>query len=152
MTEKALFSKIAQIGVVVRDIDKAVEFYQSLGIGPFEPLPDEEIVEREMWGEPVSAERIFKAETRVAKIGSLELELIQPVAGESQFKEFLETKGEGINHLEFQVDDINEGEAELVKKGFSVIYKCRFKNGGGVVFFDAAEIGIFSIELIQQHG
>ncbi len=35
MTEQLPFSKVDQIGVIVRDIDKAVEYYQSLGIGPF---------------------------------------------------------------------------------------------------------------------
>ena len=38
MPDKSLFSKVDHIGVVVRDIDKAVEYYESLGIGPFEPV------------------------------------------------------------------------------------------------------------------
>ena len=31
-------SRIHHIGIVVRDIEKAIEYYESLGIGPFEPL------------------------------------------------------------------------------------------------------------------
>ena len=36
--ERSPFSKIDHIGVIVRDMDKAIEYYQRLGIGPFESL------------------------------------------------------------------------------------------------------------------
>lgn len=37
--KKSLFSEIKQVGVVVKDINKAVDYYSSLGIGPFRTLP-----------------------------------------------------------------------------------------------------------------
>src|SRR4030067_2893711 len=43
--EQSPFSKVTQIGIVVRDMDKAVERLSSLGIGPFKPKllpPDRE--------------------------------------------------------------------------------------------------------------
>lgn len=46
MTENSLFSKIDQIGIVVKDMDKAIEHYQSLGIGPFELLKMTPALER----------------------------------------------------------------------------------------------------------
>ena len=38
MAEDSPFSKAEHIGVVVRNMDRAVEYYESLGIGPFKPL------------------------------------------------------------------------------------------------------------------
>ena len=35
------------------------------------------------------------------KMGSLEIELIQPLEGQSPHKEFLDSKGEGIHHIAF---------------------------------------------------
>ena len=35
---KSPFSQIGQVGVIVRNMDEAIEHYSSLGIGPFETL------------------------------------------------------------------------------------------------------------------
>ena len=40
-------------------------------------------------------------------IGDLQIELIQPLAGESPHKEFLETRGEGIQHIACAVDNVD---------------------------------------------
>lgn len=44
-TKKSPFSDIKQVGivVVVKDIKRAMEYYLSLGIGPFESLPSGEV-------------------------------------------------------------------------------------------------------------
>ena len=147
MTEK-LFSKVDQIGVVVRDMDKAVEYYQSLGIGPFEPLPKSDAVERKYFGKPIDPTSV-KLKIQVAQMGPVQLELIQPIEGDSVFMDFLKTKGEGINHLAFWVDDIDKEEARLVEKGLPLLYRSRFRKGGGAAHFDTRKIGGFFIELIQ---
>ncbi|ONI47753.1 hypothetical protein AN644_04035 [Candidatus Epulonipiscium fishelsonii] len=41
------------------------------------------------------------------KMGNSELELIQPLEGDSIWKDYLREKGEGIHHLKFEVDSIN---------------------------------------------
>ncbi len=38
------------MGVIVSDMDKAVAFYESLGIGLFEPLKKPAVVERKAYG------------------------------------------------------------------------------------------------------
>jgi hypothetical protein len=45
MAAESPFSKLIQVGVVVKDLDKAIERLLSLGIGPFTPMllpPDAE--------------------------------------------------------------------------------------------------------------
>lgn len=145
--EEFPFSKVDHVGAVVRDLDKAVEYYHSLGIKPFEPSKLT-VVERELRGKPIDVDKI-KAKISFARIGSIRLELIQPIKGKSPWKEFLESKGEGVHHLGFLVDDIDKETAKLVEKGFVVVYRARFLKGGGAVYFDTGKIGGVLLELVQ---
>jgi len=142
--EKLPFLRIDHVGVVVKDMDRAIEYYSSLGIGPFEPLRVT-VTERKVWGKRVEN---IKLKVRVTQMGPVQFELIEPVEGESIQKEFLESKGEGINHLGFFVDDIDKEVAKLVKKGFKVISSGRWL-GGGFAYFDTDKVGGVQTELIQ---
>ena len=147
-TEKSPFSKVYHVGVVVKDIDKAVEYYQALGIGPFEPSKTAHLItDRKVYGKPADD---VKNKARLAQMmGQLYLELVQPVEGEAIQKEFLKTKGEGINHLGFFVDDIDKETAKLVEKGFKIISSVRYTGGGGAFYFDTDKVGGVLFELVQ---
>ena len=146
-TEQTPFSDFHHVGIVVRDVDKAAEHYESLGIGPFEPL----IIyaaERRIRGELVDD---LKLKIRMAHVGTTRFELIEPVGGKiSLHKEFLESRAGGIHHLAFVVDDIDNAEAELVKKGLNLIFSSRFKNGGGAAYFQSDKPGTVLFELFQR--
>ena len=145
--EKSPFSEASHIGIVVKDIDEAIEYYQSLGIGPFGPSPKGHLsTDRKVYGKPADD---VKIKARVAQMGPLYIELVQPVEGESLQKEFLETKGEGINHLGFFVDDIDKETAKMEKQGFKVISSVRYKGGGGAFYFDTEKVGGVMLELVQ---
>ena len=49
----------------------------------------------------------------------MEIEIFQPPPWEVFFEGFLETKGEGIHHLGFLVDDLEAPVKALAKQGFS---------------------------------
>ena len=144
-TEKSPFSAIRQVGVVVKDVDKFVEFYSSLGIGPFESSYYPPVVEKRIRGELAS----YKTKTRVVKMGQVDLEVIQPLEGESAQRAFLESKGEGVNHLAFFVDDLEKEVAKLTKRGLKVIQSGKMASGGGFAYFDTAAIGGIILELTQ---
>jgi methylmalonyl-CoA/ethylmalonyl-CoA epimerase len=89
---------VTQIGVVVKDIRKAMETYhRTLGWGPWNvyelkgPLHHH----TEVRGESVEYSMII-AETNA---GSVDFELIEPLDGPSIYKEFLEKHGEGVHHI-----------------------------------------------------
>ena len=145
MIERSPFSKLDHIGVLVRDIDRAVEYCSALGIGTCGPLPAT-VVNRKIYGKPANDVR---NKVIIARIGQIRLELIQPGAGDSIKKEFLDRKGEGIHHLAFLVEDINKEVTELVDKGFEVISSGEFLNGGGFVILDARRVGDILIELVK---
>lgn len=139
------FSEKLQVGVVVKDIDKTIEYLSSLGIGPFKPLHRPPMVERKVRGKLAD----YKLKIALAQLGQLELELIQPVEGECVQKEFLENKGEGIHHLGIYVDDLNKEVAELGKHGVKVIQSGRRATGDGFAYLGTSAIGGITIELIQ---
>ena len=91
-----------QVGVVVRDIDKAMEQYRKLlGLGPFWRLDTSYEGRYRDWRGHFANKNAF------TKWGDLYLEMIEPGEGEGNAKEWLETRGEGIFHLGYAVDDMS---------------------------------------------
>ena len=53
-----------------------------------------------------------------AQAGGVQIELVQFVEGPSIYRDWLEERGEGLHHLNFLVDDIDETADLLTKQGF----------------------------------
>ena len=92
-----------QIGVVVRDIDAGMAHYRNLlGLGPFWRLDtDYEGRYRDWRGR-------FANRNAFTKWGDVYLEMIEPVVGHGNAREWLEIRGEGIFHLGYAVDDLSQ--------------------------------------------
>ena len=134
--DKSPFSQLHHISIVVKDIDKAVEYYESIGIGPFEIYPPiKEYVKIDV----PDKEGFYDLTIRCARIGPVELQLIQPGKGKSLYKDFLEKRGEGVYHLGFAVEDIDGSEAEVKSLGLGVISSGRRENGSGFSYLDTAD-------------
>ena len=87
---KEMFSDFVQIGVIVRDLDRTVKVLSEVfGLGPFRtimwPPPDRADFERTYRGKPGD----FTSRMAFTEIGPIELEIIQPLTGESTLTEFL---------------------------------------------------------------
>jgi catechol 2,3-dioxygenase-like lactoylglutathione lyase family enzyme len=135
--------RMMQIGLVVRDMDASVAKFSAMGFGPFVPKllpPDSKVVIN-------NNSTDFDVNVLRSMIGNVELELCQPVKGESPHQEFLDSKGEGIQHILFEVQDIEAELARLTEVGATVILKIDFK-GGGLAYVDLNTCG-FVVELIQ---
>ncbi len=146
---KSTFTRLVHIGVVVRDMNKTVERLTTLGIGPFTPRilpPDAQETYRGKTFVPSQRVKI-----QITHIGDMELELIQPIDGESPHQEFLEQKGEGIQHLGFMVDNLEEDVKRLTKQGSEILLTSQFKGGGGVAYLDLDAAGLI-VELVQPGG
>ena len=130
------FSTLHHISIVVRDINAAVKFYESIGIGPFESYPPiKEYVKIDV----PDKEGFYSLTIKCARIGPVELQLIQPGKGKSLYKDFLEKKGEGVYHLGFGVEDIEGSEADVRAMGLGVISSGRRENGSGFSYLDTAD-------------
>ena len=156
------------VGVIVEDMDKAVDYYKSLGIVDFPPEPEtagagnqpvwEEII---AYGETVIKDGqpfftvspdVKPGRIRFCWMGTVPLELIQPGDAFQEVNgDFLKTNGEGIDHIAYTVDAGHfDREVEKMKaKGLSVLYSGRQTNGGGFVYFDTRKVGGIITELMR---
>ena len=138
-----LLTRMHHIGVMVSDADRAVEYYQSIGIGPFGPS-NLVHVDREVYGSPAPD---VKNVARVTTLGPIGFEVVQAISGVSVQQEFLDRRGEGINHTAFIVDDIHEAIEVMSAGGFKTISYANNVGGGGSAYFDTDKIGGVQIEL-----
>ena len=137
--------KLTQVGVVVKDVKQVAERLVFLGIGPFQEMrlpPDRQESFR---GKPALADAKIMGTT----LGGIQLELIQPVATESPHREFLETKGEGIQHLMVGVDDIEREIKRLTDKGCTVLLDIHMPGGRHGAYIDLNAGGII-LEMFQK--
>ncbi len=134
--KKSPFSKLHHLSVVVRNMEEAIKFYESIGIGPFEDYPPlTEYIKLNVPDETGFLNLKFK----VAQVGDIQIQLCQPGEGKSPYKDFLEKKGEGVYHLGFVVDRVDDSEAELEKLGLKVLSSGRRKDGSGFSYMDTAQ-------------
>lgn len=96
--------RIAHIGVGVIDADQATSLFQKiLGL----PVTGEEMV-----GE---------LKTVFLPVGETNLELVQSTEPDGVMKKFIEKRGEGIHHIAFEVENIDQALEELKAKGVQLI-------------------------------
>jgi len=149
MTNKisnSMWDKTYQIGLVVRDMEEAVQHFESLGIGPFHEGPSAYAVERRVYGKDMPNNKVI---CRLAQMGPIEFELMQPVAGPSLQQEFLDKHGEGVLHICAYTEDI-ESDIEVMKEhGNDVIAYAKFDDGGVCAHLETREIGGLALELFQ---
>lgn len=120
-TPQQLFNDFVQIGVVVADLEKSIQALETIfGIGPFRvidwPPADRTDIQRWYYGEPTD----FTARMAFTELGTVELELIQPVAGRSIWADFLAEHGPGIHHIRFNVSEMDPVLSYLAEHGVGV--------------------------------
>jgi hypothetical protein len=118
MSTKPVFKKIAQVAMVVRDVEAtARRYWDDLGIGPwgFYDLNPNTTHNLTLRGKPVT--HAFRV--AVAYVGDVQLELIEPLEGDNIYTEHLATHGEGLHHIQFQVENFDDAKAHFKEKGYA---------------------------------
>ena len=110
-------SRIEHIGIAVNNLETAIPYYENiLGLKCYNI---EEVVDQ-------------KVKTAFFKVGDTKIELLEPMSPESTIAKFIEKKGEGIHHIAFAVDNVNESLAEVEGKGVQLIDKTSRKGAEGL--------------------
>ncbi|MFW6277025.1 MAG: methylmalonyl-CoA epimerase [Prolixibacteraceae bacterium] len=110
-------SHIEHIGIAVNSLDEAIPFYEEkLGMKCYAV---EEVKDQ-------------KVKTAFFKVGETKIELLESTDPEGPIGKFLEKKGQGIHHLAFAVDNVDESLAELEEKGVRLIDKSARKGAEGL--------------------
>ena len=115
------FNDFVQIGAVVADLEQSMKTLTTVfGIGPFRvtdwPPAGRTGIERYYYGLPGD----FTARMAFAELGPVELELIQPVSGQSIWADFLATHGPGIHHIRFNVPEMEPVVEYLAGQGIGI--------------------------------
>jgi methylmalonyl-CoA/ethylmalonyl-CoA epimerase len=109
--------RIEHIGIAVSNLDEAISFYEkvlNLTCYAIEDVADQ------------------KVRTAFFKIGETKIELLESTDPEGPIGKFIEKKGEGIHHIAFAVDNIEEALAETESKGVRLIDKTPRKGAEGL--------------------
>ncbi len=102
------FPHLDHIAIAVNSLEEKKQIYEDLGFNVSEHI------------EEVPSQMV---KTCFANIeGRARIELLEPTSDESSIAKFIKSKGEGIHHLCFRVDDIEAKQKELAEKGYKFIY------------------------------
>jgi catechol 2,3-dioxygenase-like lactoylglutathione lyase family enzyme len=143
---KFAYTKLHHVGVVVKDIDKAMAYFESIGIGPFQVGDQRKFTipfKGELHGKPAE----WKTTISNADLGGVELELLEPTEGPQALKESLDATGEGLHHIGFLVDDLNAAEADGKQAGLKIWTSSKRTDGPGFLYFEPGDTGKLAIEL-----
>lgn len=130
-----MFRTLHHICVVVRDIDRAVAYYESIGIEPWQPYPP--LTEYTSLDVPHPA--AFAAmQYRFVNLENVQLQLCQPPELDCPQRRFLDTYGEGVFHIGFE-HPYETAATAGADVGLRVLMRGRRDNGSGFVYFDTLE-------------
>jgi methylmalonyl-CoA/ethylmalonyl-CoA epimerase len=132
-----LIRKVSHIAIAVPNVEEAATFYaEKLGL---------KMVGREdVAGSKVTVGFIPVGETRI--------ELVQPAAPDSPIARFLATRGPGLQHICFEVDDVAAELKRLAEAGVKLIDEVPHSGAHGTMvgFIHPSATGGVLVELSEQ--
>jgi methylmalonyl-CoA/ethylmalonyl-CoA epimerase len=99
-------NKLEHIGIAVRNLEESnALFTRLLGTAPYKT----ETVERE------------GVRTSFFRVGDVKIELLEATRPDSAIATFIEKRGEGLHHLAFDVDNVQEKITSFTADGFKLL-------------------------------
>ncbi len=147
-TEGNIFSpeRFFRIGIVVKDIDETIKHYErTFGFGPFE-IRYVDYPTATYYGQVAG----YRGKRAFFFMGPVQIELIELVDGKTIHEDFLREKGEGLHHLGFWVDNIEESKKRAEALGYKVIQSYTRPDNTGFAYLDSDKIGGVLFEIIQK--
>jgi methylmalonyl-CoA/ethylmalonyl-CoA epimerase len=110
---------IAQVCIIVEDLDKAVENYWKIfGIGPWHFYTYGKPLVKKMSYQGKPAE--YRMRIALSYIGTLRIELIEPLEGDTIYRDFVEEHGYGVHHFGVLVEDMKTAIAQAEAAGLTM--------------------------------
>ncbi len=132
-----MIKKIDHLGIAVKSIEEAAKFYTDvlgLTVDHIEVVADQ------------------KVRTAMIMVGESRVELLEPTDPSSTVAKFLETRGEGIHHVAYGVENVEEALAHAKASGARLIDETPRAGAGGarIAFLHPkASFGVL-VELCQR--
>lgn len=132
-----LITKIDHIGIMVYDMDKAMQKYEQAF---------------NLKSKHVEINEEFKVKICFIPVGEVLVEFIEPTEKDSNFGRFLKEKGESVHHIAYRVNDIDEAVKHLREIGIKLQQDYPKPGGAGsrVIFIDPADTNNVEIELVER--
>lgn len=132
-----MIKKIEHIGIAVKDLNKSNELFLKLFGSPHYKI------------EAVASEGVT---TSFFMMGETKIELLEANEENSAIKKFIDKKGEGVHHIAYQVDNLEEEINRLKREGFEFVNDAP-KNGADnkrIVFLHPRSTGGVLVELCEE--
>src|SRR4051794_12642595 len=130
-----MITRVHHVGVVVRDTELAMRFY------------------RDTLGLPVSKQQIISEQgvrATLLTLGDSEIELLEPVVADTGIARYLEKRGEGLHHVCFQVDSVDNDLAALKREQIEMIdQEPRIGIAGRICFLHPSALDGTLVELCE---
>lgn len=139
--------RLHHVGVVVKDIDKAIAHLEALGFGPFKFDDEHKVFAIEFEGELHGKPAKWTTKISNALMGDVELELLEPSEGDQALKETLDTQGEGLHHIGWLTTDLKGDIERALAKGATIWTQSIKPGQPGFVYFEGTGVGNLAIEL-----
>jgi methylmalonyl-CoA epimerase len=127
---------IDHLGVAVRSLEQAKEFYKKLGM----QVLGEEVVEHE------------KVRLAMVPVGESRIELLEATSADSPIAKFIAKRGEGLHHVSLRVNDLAATVERLKADGVRLINEQIQVGAGGhlYVFVHPSSAGGVLLELCED--
>lgn len=111
---------LAHVAIAVKNIEETMELYSR--IFGFKKVPIVTVADQGVKSAMIS-------------VGNASIELIEPLDANSGVAKFIETRGEGIHHISFETDNIDNELDAAAAKGVALIDKKARKGTTGLIAF-----------------
>jgi methylmalonyl-CoA epimerase len=134
-----MLTGIDHVGVAVENLDAAIARY-----GDVFSIP---LVHRETLAEQ-------GVDAALLHVGESRIELIAPLARDTEVARFLERRGEGLHHVAYQVQSVDEALSALAASGVRLIDETPRVGirGSRVAFLHPSSMGGVLTEIVEPSG
>jgi len=132
-----MVTKLDHIGIAVSNLEESLKLYtETLGL----KLLETEVVEEQ------------KVKVAFLPLGDTEIELLESTEPDGPVAKFIESRGQGVQHLAFKVENIEKALEELKAKGIRLIDEKPRKGAGGakIAFLHPKSTNGVLVEICQR--
>lgn len=132
-----MFERVHHVGIAVRDLDAAVEFYaKTFGVDfTYRHTVEEQGVEEAM-----------------GAVGQSWIQLLRPLGPETPVGKYIERRGEGIHHIGYAVADVTAALRDLAAQGITLIdeHPRTGSMNASIAFLHPRSVSGVLTELVQE--
>lgn len=143
----SVVKSVRQICFITEDIEKTMKFYQDvMGVEKWDYVVEDTSEKRPAPHLTHGKEIPIRFKLAKTLWNNIEIELVEPVSGDSIYAEWVKEHGYGMHHLYLEVTDFDEAVKEFSSR-YEIIQEAVSYLGTKVIFFDSTKDLGYQIEL-----